>query len=121
MCGIGAALAAMSCPIKGLPAALIKTLTSRGPDIQSTHSVTLVHGDTSEQAKVDLAATVLHLRGEVAQPQPLVDEEGNVLLWNGEVFAGFYLAQMLQPRVSLRGKCKIRMPMSHLFVVCCSY
>ena len=88
MCGIGAALAAMTCPTNGLSAALLKALTPRGPDTQSTHSVTLVQGGASEQVKVDLVATVLHLRGEVSQPQPLIDDQGNVLLWNGEVFAG---------------------------------
>lgn len=32
-------------------------------------------------------ATVLHLRG-AKTPQPLEDESGNILLWNGEIFGG---------------------------------
>lgn len=33
-----------------------------------------------------LSASVLHLRGAALTAQPVVDSEGNVLLWNGEVF-----------------------------------
>ena len=89
MCGIGAVLAAMTCDTTGLPAALLKALTPRGPDMQSKQSSRIVQNDTSETGKVDFVATVLHLRGTTAQPQPLVDDKGNILLWNGEVFAGY--------------------------------
>ena len=36
---------------------------------------------------MSLVGTVLHLRG-TKTPQPLEDECGNVLLWNGEIFGG---------------------------------
>lgn len=32
-------------------------------------------------------ATVLHLRGTNTS-QPVEDESGNILLWNGEIFGG---------------------------------
>lgn len=34
------------------------------------------------------SCTVLGLRGGQVVTQPLQDDEGNVLLWNGEVFGG---------------------------------
>lgn len=37
---------------------------------------------------VELTASVLHLRGETVVTQPLLDNQGNILLWNGEVFGG---------------------------------
>jgi len=30
----------------------------------------------------------LHLRGDVMAPQPAVNDDGDVLCWNGEVFGG---------------------------------
>lgn len=36
---------------------------------------------------LSLIGTVLHLRGRKT-PQPLIDECGNILLWNGEIFGG---------------------------------
>ena len=36
---------------------------------------------------LSLVGTVLHLRGSKT-PQPLEDEYGNILLWNGEIFGG---------------------------------
>ena len=35
-----------------------------------------------------LSAAVLGLRGTAPTPQPLRDEFGNILLWNGEIFGG---------------------------------
>ena len=96
MCGIGAVLAAKTCDTTGLSAALLKALMRRGPDMQSKHSTSVVQSETSDPVGVDFVAAVLHLRGTVAQPQPLVDDKGNILLWNGEVFAGF-----VQPRIVL--------------------
>lgn len=38
--------------------------------------------------RLDLLASVLHMRGLAPRPQPLIGVDGNVLLWNGEVFGG---------------------------------
>ncbi|KAG8193386.1 hypothetical protein JTE90_012188 [Oedothorax gibbosus] len=45
------------------------------------------------QNAVDMhfSASVLHLRGKNPAWQPITDEAGNVLLWNGEIFGGFEL------------------------------
>ncbi|KAJ2366439.1 hypothetical protein H4S01_002710 [Coemansia sp. RSA 2610] len=55
----------------------------RGPDAHNQVTVQL------PSATVRLGAHVLHLRGPHTQPQPMVSETtGDVLCWNGEVFAG---------------------------------
>lgn len=33
-------------------------------------------------------ASVLHMRGDVVTSQPFVSKDGDVLLWNGEIFDG---------------------------------
>ena len=35
-----------------------------------------------------LIGSTLHIRGSSVTEQPLKDSNGNVLLWNGEIFAG---------------------------------
>lgn len=42
-----------------------------------------------------LISTVLHLRGRKT-PQPLQDEWGNILLWNGEIFGGLAVSTCAQ-------------------------
>ena len=32
--------------------------------------------------------SILHMRGETVVAQPIEDKEGNILLWNGEIFGG---------------------------------
>lgn len=50
----------------------------RGPD--GIHHLTI--GSTI------FTASVLHIQGETTTYQPVTDDHGNVLLWNGEVFGG---------------------------------
>ena len=57
-------------------------LTRRGPDAQAHLEVPL-----TETLKARFYGTTLHFRGDLT-PQPLKDEEGNILLWNGEIFGG---------------------------------
>lgn len=40
--------------------------------------------------KLSFASTVLHLRGDKLIKQPLVDNNKNVLLWNGEIYQAFH-------------------------------
>ena len=54
----------------------------RGPDAVSEH---VVRGEGFE---LRLAGAVLALRGQKVVAQPLVDADGNALLWNGEIFGG---------------------------------
>ncbi|XP_066541906.1 asparagine synthetase domain-containing protein 1 isoform X1 [Hoplias malabaricus] len=58
-------------------------LRNRGPDC--SQDITKKVSDPSYNYL--FSAHVLHMRG-VLTPQPLQDDDGNVLLWNGEVFGG---------------------------------
>lgn len=57
----------------------LRVLQRRGPD-----SCQLQHF-TAEHATFDLLGTVLSMRGQVT-PQPISDQHGNCLIWNGELF-----------------------------------
>ena len=35
-----------------------------------------------------LSVNVLHLRGDDIAKQPIQDDDGNILTWNGEIFSG---------------------------------
>ena len=74
MCGI-ALLAGSQTP--GDIARLQRVLLQRGPDQTNVCSVT---------EELTLIGCVLHIQGIQLTPQPCSDEEGNLLLWNGEVF-----------------------------------
>lgn len=58
-------------------------LRKRGPDCSQDLTETVSDPGYS----CLFSAHVLHMRG-VLTPQPLRDEDGNILLWNGEVFDG---------------------------------
>ncbi|XP_034939920.1 asparagine synthetase domain-containing protein CG17486 [Chelonus insularis] len=54
----------------------------RGPDILSTCQITTDHWSG------EFVASVLWMQGSCPTLQPCVDEEGNILLWNGDIFTG---------------------------------
>lgn len=58
-------------------------LQNRGPNCSRDVIETATDGGYS----CLFSAHVLHMRG-VLTPQPLQDDDGNILLWNGEVFGG---------------------------------
>ncbi|XP_041857353.1 asparagine synthetase domain-containing protein 1 [Melanotaenia boesemani] len=58
-------------------------LKRRGPD--SSQNVTVTGTDSSYCCS--FSAHVLHMRGHLT-PQPVQDDAGNILLWNGEIFGG---------------------------------
>lgn len=58
-------------------------LKNRGPNSSQDITETLSNPNCS----ILFSAHVLHMRGCLT-PQPLQDENGNMLLWNGEVFGG---------------------------------
>ncbi|CAI9533863.1 unnamed protein product [Staurois parvus] len=58
-------------------------LKRRGPN----SSQQLIRSDPTHHYSCFFSGHVLHLRGELT-PQPLQDENGNIFLWNGEVFGG---------------------------------
>lgn len=58
-------------------------LCNRGPDGNSTETI-----DLSDNESALFMGHVLHLRGDKMADQPAKDSEGNLLLWNGEIFSG---------------------------------
>ncbi|OQR95727.1 cGMP-dependent protein kinase [Thraustotheca clavata] len=99
MCGIAGIVCPSNANVDELQQAISHCLQRRGPDYFNT--VNLVE----DAQLISLSSGVLHLRGDAMAKQPIVDEVGNVLLWNGEVFGGItirlsssdtnYVAQML--------------------------
>jgi len=62
---------------------LIASVASRGPDAQSSHTVSV------EGLPIWFHASVLHLRGDEVTPQPHVaTDTRDVLIYNGEIFDG---------------------------------
>ena len=68
-------------------------------DSFKTHSVDI------NDMKLTLTGSVLHLRGTQVTPQPLVDDDGNALLWNGEVFEGLDVESATHTHPSLAILC----------------
>ncbi len=64
---------------------ILPPLQRRGPDHTDKKDCSIK--SDNGQFCLSLVGTVLHLRGSKT-PQPLEDECGNVLLWNGEIFGG---------------------------------
>ncbi len=58
-------------------------IARRGNSDTNSLDVELPHGSS-----MWLCASVLHIQGDAATAQPVVDSHGNILLWNGEVFGG---------------------------------
>ncbi|KAF2361916.1 Asparagine synthase [Trinorchestia longiramus] len=84
MCGISVEVFTCSCHqtcarnFKEIP----ELLLSRGPDASSCITVQL------QEVSIVLKGTVLWLQGEEPVSQPIRDEDGNILLFNGDVLAG---------------------------------
>lgn len=88
MCGIGLCVKiGCTSPSKesacGLSLDTAELLRRRGPDICATEAVKLEGGAT-----LGFLVTVLGLRGRKLTSQPVKDELGNMLAWNGEIFGG---------------------------------
>ena len=56
---------------------------NRGPDAYQE-----LNEDISPYTILQFAGSVLWTQGSSPVPQPIVDEDGNILLWNGDIFAG---------------------------------
>ncbi|CAC5407546.1 Asparagine synthetase domain-containing protein 1 [Mytilus coruscus] len=59
----------------------------RGPDSSNTKEVTI-----SDKHVLTLTGHVLHLRGQLTS-QPLQHQNGDLLLWNGEIFGGIQIRE----------------------------
>ena len=83
MCGIAALLSPSTDGSVGLSAATLQAaIASRGPD----HAGCVTVDVSPSPWQLQLCASVLHIRGKEVFAQPACDDQGNVLLWNGEVF-----------------------------------
>ncbi|XP_061579823.1 asparagine synthetase domain-containing protein 1 isoform X2 [Cololabis saira] len=58
-------------------------LSRRGPN--SSQDLTVA--GTNSCCQISFSAHVLHMRG-LLTPQPVQDDDGNILVWNGEIFGG---------------------------------
>lgn len=65
-----------------LATTLRKIISRRGPDYHSP----LVSRQTKCGVKLKLVASILHLRGDKLQKQPVEDTGGNLLLFNGQIY-----------------------------------
>ena len=59
-------------------------LVNRGPDSSGFHTVDL----STSGSRLKFCGYVLHLRGTDLVQQPAIHHNGDVLLWNAEVFGG---------------------------------
>ncbi|XP_045610594.2 asparagine synthetase domain-containing protein 1 [Procambarus clarkii] len=59
-------------------------LSHRGPDACGREILSI-----NDEVTGLFEGCVLWLQGHEPTPQPLVDQYGNILLWNGDIFAGF--------------------------------
>ena len=84
MCGIFCSVSRASFAQPGDQ--LQRSLKDRGPDSQREYSV-CVKGHAGYEIYLNFTSTVLALRGDHVQSQPLVDDaSGSVLCWNGEAW-----------------------------------
>lgn len=83
MCGIGAYIPITTVKRDELNQAvgrIAQHIRNRGPDSFQTVSL--------PNSSVTFVASVLHMQGTEISRQPLVSPNGDVFLWNGEVYEG---------------------------------
>ena len=84
MCGIALLLQPSTLPISSeLSSKLSAAIEPRGPD--GCNAITV---ELSLLTSCLFVASVLFIQGHSITYQPCVDEKGDVLLWNGEIFGG---------------------------------
>lgn len=70
---------------------VLQLVSSRGPNSQR-----IIELDDAV-----FGATVLHIQGSAMVQQPCVDKNGNILLWNGEVFGGIERSEGLSDTLDI--------------------
>ncbi|GAA6013581.1 hypothetical protein JCM10207_004781 [Rhodosporidiobolus poonsookiae] len=70
---------------------LVGAVETRGPD---AHNTLIRHVRSSKTFHFELRfhASILHMRGDGVTLQPFVSDNGDVFLWNGEIFDGLEVA-----------------------------
>lgn len=87
MCGI-CCVVSLTTLRNPLEESVREELKNRGPNCSQDITETISNPNCS----LHFSAHVLHMRGSLT-PQPLQDENGNLLLWNGEVFGGLTVGE----------------------------
>lgn len=82
MCGIFCLLSLSPTHLQ-LDKSVCERLKRRGPDASQELTIT----NANPYFHCVLSSHVLHMRGHLT-PQPVQDDNGNVLVWNGEIFGG---------------------------------
>jgi asparagine synthetase B (glutamine-hydrolysing) len=72
---------------------LVEWIAARGPDSLQTHRIQLPATDSQPSLELTFTSSVLHLRGNEVTVQPLISEVGDILCWNGEVWAGLKIGE----------------------------
>ncbi len=67
---------------KELAKEMQNSIKPRGPNAQNTIEKIV------QKFKMTFSSSVLHLRGDSIGEQPQQDPDGNIFMWNGEVFGG---------------------------------
>lgn len=63
-----------------------------GPDYHGSHIKSIVVREENEY-EIRFHASILHMRGAELTKQPFMSGNGDVLLWNGEIFDGLEVMQ----------------------------
>ena len=83
MCGIAFIIASCGAEMGDIQREreqIARSVRDRGGDAYAEIDIKSINGVA--------IGSVLHMRGETVVTQPIKDEEGNILLWNGELFGG---------------------------------
>ncbi|KAJ8327343.1 hypothetical protein O5D80_004738 [Batrachochytrium dendrobatidis] len=97
MCGILFVIERFGCSdgIKSNHEPLIQSLCQsnqlRGPDCYTSQTWITQSAHNDCKIKATLHGWVLHLRGNMPVPQPMIDLHGNYLCFNGQVFGGLHV------------------------------
>lgn len=89
MCGIAFILAANEVSQERIQAereAIAEGVQNRGGNAYSEVDLPAINGIA--------IGSVLHMRGQEIIAQPVMSEDGDVLLWNGEIFGGIHVHEM---------------------------
>ena len=83
MCGIAFIIASNNAANEDIQrerAKIARGVRDRGGDAYAEVDIESINGVA--------IGSVLHMRGETVVTQPIKDEDGKILLWNGELFGG---------------------------------
>lgn len=89
MCGIAFILASNEVSQKRIQAereAIAEGVQNRGGNAYSEVDLPAINGIA--------IGSVLHMRGQEIVSQPVMGEDGNILLWNGEIFGGIHVHEI---------------------------